>query len=291
MATVVSFTQPLLTSLSTALTLCAEIKRNRHCGSIHTQLDLLEASLLDGLSFITSQCAGLESIPILPTSQQALADYTTQLALICGRLESIAHPSRSSHSHTESESKHHSHSHHKHEHRSHLHSGSSSDEWEKEKEHHHHKHYSNTKPLIFSAFEPIHHHRHGKEIEDPHFHEIKEEWEGVRQEIGATLAGLRINGKGREEVIVEKTEKVEIKEETGAIEEVVEKVEKVEIKEEEVVAEVKEEVKHTEVHETEIIVVEVEVEESHHESHDDTISPLDSGSESEEDKKDEDIGA
>jgi hypothetical protein len=243
MATVSSLTQPLLISLSTASNLCAEIKKNRHCGSIHTQLDLLELSLLDGPSIITTQQAGLEDVVVSESTKGEFGRYATGLALICGRLESIAQPSPH-HTTPHSPSKHHGHGH-KHDHRSHSsHSRSSSDEG-REKEHHHHNHHSNTKPLIFSSFEPAHHHHHGKEVEDPHFHEIREDWEGVRLGIGTTLEGLIgiAEGKGKvEEVVVEKVERVEIKEESGAIEEVIEKVKMVEITEErEEKVEVKEE--------------------------------------------------
>lgn len=321
MATVGSLTEPLITSLSTASILCAEIKKNRHCGSVHTQLDLLETSLLNGPSFIASQSAGLESATIGENAQEEFGNYTTQLALICGRLDSIAHPSHTSHE--KHESKHHPH--HKHEHRSHSsHSGSSSDE--KEKEHDHHIHHSNPKPLIFSAFEPIHHHHHHKEVEDPHFHEIREAWESVRQRIGATVDGLKKSGKV-EEVFVETTEKIEIKEEGAATEEIVKKVEKIEIKDEgekveikketekvetkkgerdkvdivkedekvyqvgikedeEKVEAVKDEVKHVEAKESDIIVVEVE---GHHKAHEDDISPGDYGSESESENEERKI--
>jgi hypothetical protein len=63
-STVEKLTQTLLTCLSTASTLCSEIKNNRHCGSTHTQLDLLEISLSDGSSMISARCAGLEGMVV-----------------------------------------------------------------------------------------------------------------------------------------------------------------------------------------------------------------------------------
>jgi hypothetical protein len=316
MATVGSLTEPLILSLSTASILCADIRKNRHCGSIHTQLDLLETSLLDGSSDLASQCSGMEGLAVSETVQEEFQTYTAQLALIGGRLDSIAHPSHTSHD--THETRHHSH--HKHEQRTHSsHSGSSSDEKGIK---HHHEYHSNAKPLMFLAFQPIHHHHH-KAVEDPHFHEIREVWEGVRRGIYATLNGLKKGGKV-EEMIVQKSEKVDMKKEGGVVEEVIEKTQKVDVKEEgerveadkeldktqirneggkaEMVEEakiveikqderkkevVKEEIKHVKAKERDIIVVEVDQE--HHKRHEDDISPLDSGNESESENEDRQI--
>jgi hypothetical protein len=58
----------LITQLSgevtTASSLCAEIKKTRHVGKTHTQLDLLEASLLAGPDYLTSKTATLASLNI-----------------------------------------------------------------------------------------------------------------------------------------------------------------------------------------------------------------------------------
>jgi hypothetical protein len=64
MATIGSLVVPLTTSLSTALILCVELKTPQHCGSVHTQLDLLETSLLDGSYLIASQGIGLEGVAV-----------------------------------------------------------------------------------------------------------------------------------------------------------------------------------------------------------------------------------
>ena len=62
--TVESLTQVLLGSLTNASNLCDEIKSNRHCGSVHTQLDTLESSLSSGPSFIKEYSAGLEDLEV-----------------------------------------------------------------------------------------------------------------------------------------------------------------------------------------------------------------------------------
>lgn len=58
----------LITQLSqdiiTASDLCAEIKKTRHVGKSHTQLDLLEASLLAGPSYLDAQAATIASLSI-----------------------------------------------------------------------------------------------------------------------------------------------------------------------------------------------------------------------------------
>ena len=125
---------------------------------------------------------------------------------------------------------------------------------------------------MFSAFEPIHHHH--KEVEDPHFHELREEWESVRDNIGRFLAKMK-EGKGEEagKSVVKEVEKAEAMEKESRVEEdVVKEVEKVVIKEGEEITEVKEKIKHVEA----MGVMEVK-EDTHNESHEDDMSPLDPG--------------
>lgn len=156
MATLESLTQPLLSTISAASTLCAAIRTTHHCGAVHTQLDLLETSLLDSASATTSYCAGLGSAVVAESVRKRLEGCKPQLALICWRLESIARPS----SHTAS---HHADKHERKHHAQHKHDSerSGSDVDEKEGEHHH-KHHS--KPLMFSTLDPIHHRLHRKEV-------------------------------------------------------------------------------------------------------------------------------
>lgn len=94
----------IASAISAASSFCTEIKKTRHVGHSHTQLDLLEASL-----------AAADSLPLPPpmtfssAATAELESYVEQMEEINARLEHIAHPDRKKHA-----SKHH---HHHHEHK------------------------------------------------------------------------------------------------------------------------------------------------------------------------------
>ncbi|KAE8454673.1 hypothetical protein EG329_000296 [Mollisiaceae sp. DMI_Dod_QoI] len=135
--------------LSHAAQLCREIRRNRHVGHEHGQLDALEASLLDGPSYIQQAHrkvldiqgadvdGGDDAVRIVFTS------YVREVEEINSRLESIAHPPT----------------------------------------HHHGSHHHHTS-LFFPSWDPRYH----RDREVPHFHEIRLKWENVRDGIGHTFA-------------------------------------------------------------------------------------------------------
>ena len=79
-------------SITTASALCAEIKKTRHIGHSHTQLDLLEASLASGPSLPST------STPFSSTTSSELESYVAQMGEINARLEHIARPRKHGHS-------------------------------------------------------------------------------------------------------------------------------------------------------------------------------------------------
>jgi hypothetical protein len=186
----------LSSSISTASTLCAEIKKTRHIGHSHTQLDLLEASLASGPSFPS----GTGSSSFSSTASSELESYVSRMGEINARLEQIAHPKNQSHG-----SKH---------------------------GHHHQRHEH-------------------KEMEDPHFGDMRAAWEALRDGVEKLLEA---KGGGVEEVSQSVEVKLEVKHEVKSAEtkEVEAKTEgKPEKKEEAKMVEKKEtvEVKVDEVHE------------------------------------------
>jgi hypothetical protein len=76
MSTSPSLFSSLITELSqdivTASDLCAEIKKTRHIGKSHTQLDLLETSLLAGPSYLDKQGTTIASLSISDGSYHLL---------------------------------------------------------------------------------------------------------------------------------------------------------------------------------------------------------------------------
>jgi hypothetical protein len=84
----------LSTSINTASTLCAEIKKTRHIGKSHTQLDLLEASLASADFLPLSS-----SLSLSDEAKAELEQYVDQMGEINARLEHIAHPDRKKHRH------------------------------------------------------------------------------------------------------------------------------------------------------------------------------------------------
>lgn len=152
-----------------AAELCKEIKKTRHIGKSHTQLDQLEESLTEAPAFVqkTVGKAG-ESVngefeffhPELLFNEEAdaarasFAGYAQEIADINVHLERVAHPTR-----------HHS-------------------------NHHHHR------SLLFPDFDPVHH----KEKTDPHFHEVREKWEMIREGMKQAIAemGSKVEKKGED---------------------------------------------------------------------------------------------
>jgi len=102
-------TAQLSTSITTASTLCAEIKKTRHIGHSHTQLDLLEASLASRPSALSSS-----SLSLSDDTNAELENYLSQMEEINGKLECIAHPNKHAHAHDHGGGLHHHHSRHEH---------------------------------------------------------------------------------------------------------------------------------------------------------------------------------
>jgi hypothetical protein len=180
----------LVTRLSDAIAitgnLCVEIKKTRHIGHSHTQLDLLEASLASAPSLL--------SLNIPSSAHSVLEGYVSQMGEINAWLEHIAHPKK------------------------HCHNGGGSGGHGNGDGHHHH------------------HQRHEhKEMEDPHFGDLRVAWEAVRDGVVKLVEG---KGDAQEQVTERLEVKLEIKEEVKA-----EEVKAEETKAEETKAEGKTEVK------------------------------------------------
>ena len=142
--------------------LCAEIKKTRHIGHSHTQLDLLEASLASAPSFV--------SLNIPSSAHSELEGYLSQMGEINAWLEHIAHPKK------------------------HCHNGGGG---RGNGNGHHH-----------------HHQRHEyKEMEDPHFGDLRVAWEAVRDGVEKLVEG---KGNTQEQVTERLEVKLEIKEEVKA---------------------------------------------------------------------------
>jgi hypothetical protein len=159
----------LVTRLSDAIAitgnLCAEIKKTRHIGHSHTQLDLLEASLASAPSF--------PSLHIPSSAHSELEGYLSQMGEINPWLEHIAHPKK------------------------HCHNGGGGHGNGNGNGHHHH-----------------HHQRHEhKEMEDPHFGDLRVAWEAVRDGVEQLVEG---KGDAQEQVTERPKVKLEIKEEMKA---------------------------------------------------------------------------
>jgi hypothetical protein len=65
----------LSTEITTASSLCAEIRKTRHIGKTHTQLDLLEASLLAGPRFLGKKSTKLASLSISDDGSYPFTPY------------------------------------------------------------------------------------------------------------------------------------------------------------------------------------------------------------------------
>jgi hypothetical protein len=157
----------LVTQLSDAIAkasnLCAEIKKTRHIGHSHSQLDLLEASLASAPSFL--------SFNIPSSAHSELEGYLSQMGEINAWLEHIAHPKK--------------------------HCDNGGGGHGNENGHHHH-----------------HHQRHEhKEMEDPHFGDLRVAWEAVRDGVEKLVEG---KGDTQEQVTERPEVKLEIKEEVKA---------------------------------------------------------------------------
>ncbi|KAH8794723.1 hypothetical protein BGZ57DRAFT_319699 [Hyaloscypha finlandica] len=155
----------LVTRLSDAIAktsnLCAEIKKTRHIGHSHTQLDLLEASLASAPSF--------PFLNIPSSAHSELEGYLSRMGEINAWLEHIAHPKK------------------------HSHNGGGG----------HGKGNGNG-----------HHQRHEhKEMEDPHFGDLRVAWEAVRDGVEKLVEG---KGDAQEQVTERLEVKLEIKEEVKA---------------------------------------------------------------------------
>jgi hypothetical protein len=188
----------LITRLSDAIiitgNLCAEIKKTRHVGHSHTQLDLLEASLASAPS--------LPSLNIPSSAHSELEGYVSQMGEINARLEHIAHPKK------------------------HSHNGGGGHGNGNGNGHHHHHHHQR--------------HEH-KEMEDPHFGDLRVAWEAVRDGVEKLVEG---KGDAQQQETEHLEVKLEIKEEVKAEETEVEETKaagktEVETVEEQDVAEVK----------------------------------------------------
>ncbi|KAH8798823.1 hypothetical protein F5882DRAFT_185241 [Hyaloscypha sp. PMI_1271] len=162
----------LLDAIAITGNLCAEIKKTRHIGHSHTQLDLLEASL--------ASAPFSPSINIPSSSHSELEGYLSQMGEINAWLEHIAHPKK------------------------HCHNGGgghgNGNGNGNENRHHHHHHH--------------HHQRHEhKEMEDPHFGDLRVAWEAVRDGVEKLVEG---KGVAQEQVTERLEVKLEIKEEVKA---------------------------------------------------------------------------
>lgn len=180
----------LVTRLSDAIAitgnLCAEIKKTRHIGHSHTQLDLLEASLASAPSF--------PSLNIPSSAHSELEGYLSQMGEINAWLEHIAHPKK------------------------HCHNGGGGHGNGNGNGHHHHQR-----------------HEH-KEMEDPHFGDLRVAWEAVRDGVEKLVEG---KGDAQEQVTERPEVKLEIKEEVKAEEAKAERKTEVKTIDEQDVAEVK----------------------------------------------------
>ena len=183
----------LVTRLSDAIAitgnLCAEIKKTRHIGHSHTQLDLLEASLASAPSFL--------SLNIPSSAHSELEGYLSQMGEINTWLEHIAHPKK------------------------HCDNGGGGHGNGNGNGHHHHHHHQR--------------HEH-KEMEDPHFGDLRVAWEAVRDGVEKLVEG---KGDAREQVTERLEVKLEIKEEVKAEETKAERKTEVKTIDEQDVAEVK----------------------------------------------------
>lgn len=168
--------QKLQSDLDRAAETCAEIKKTRHVGLHHKNLDELEEALSAGSAIAQQLAAEADGIPgadadgedgIAPTentsqlrsatltediaepARKLLTGYLKQVGEIKSRLETIAHPNRSHHS--------------------------------KDQQHH-------QRDLLLLLFVPPQH----EQKEYPHFHHMKLKWEKVRDGLTRMLAEMKI---------------------------------------------------------------------------------------------------